>query len=333
MRCARWSFLFRSSLLLCAGCGAGDPPAKAALVPCLAFASDHEPIAGTSEFPAGGRWLGAAFTLGAEDRCTRLVHVWTAVDVGDAAPPGSEIARGELLLAGRRRGRLEYHQDGPLPVGRYRLEVLADDRPWRAVDFRVVADPAPVPVQAPRELLPLVEGVHWDYEFSAFDGSAPIAKATARVRIEVAEPDEDGQHLRFLRDGKLVHEEWWRSGADGLAATRRRGTEGEVVLDPPQVLLPFPLGALERWDYRSRDGSVRQSARCFGPRSLQGPEGPVPGYVVVVTDHSDAGEVSAERHFVPGYGLVREELVHSADGQRRLVQRLTILPAGASATK
>ncbi len=321
--------LLGASWLLWAGlgCSPASPPAEAALVPCLAFTSDHEPIAPTREFPAGGRWLGAAFALGAADRCKKLVHVWTAVDVGDVAPPNHEIARHELLLAEQRRGRLEYTQDGPLPVGRYRLLVLADERPWQAVEFQVVATPAPWPLASARGLLPLVEGVHWEYEFSSSGGGAGAPPARrSLVRVEVAETDKDGQHLRFKEDGKLVHEEWWSLAAGGLTATRRRGRAGEIALDPPQLLLPFPLGPLVRWNHRSRDGAIQQSARGFGPREVQGPEGPVPGYIVVVTDRSEEGEVSAERHFVPGYGLVFEHIVHTVRGVRGLVQRMQIQP-------
>lgn len=312
------------AIALLAACGDQGPLQKAELVPCFACASDFTPIGPTREFPASGRWLGATFALGTEDRGEKLVHVWTAVDVGEAAPRDREIARGELVLGGRRRGRIDYRQDVPLPKGLYRVAVLLDDRPWLSADVHVVADPAQLPLQGARELLPLVEGVHWEYDATATDGKG-VTSAPQRVRIEVQGPANGGQHLRLLREGKLVHEEWWALAPTGLLATHRRGTAGEVHLQPPQPLLPFPPGPLQRWEYVSADQTIRQSACCFGPRPVQGPEGPAPGYVVVVTDHGSADEVSAERHFLPHFGLVHESIVHSSGGVRRLVQRLEIV--------
>jgi hypothetical protein len=310
-------------IALLAACGDRGPLHKAELVPCFACASDFTPIGPTHEFPASGRWLGATFALATEDRGEKLAHVWTAVDVGEAAPRDREIARAELVLGGRRRGRIDYRQDVPLPPGRYRVALLLDDRPWLSADLRVVADPAQFELAA-RELLPLVEGVQWDYDATTTDGKG-VTTAPQRVRIEVAGPAHGGQHLRLLREGSLVHEEWWALAPTGLLATHRRGAAGEVHLQPPQTLLPFPPGPLQRWEYVSADQTIRQSACSFGPRPVQGPEGPAPGYVVVVTDRSSTGEVSAERHFLPGFGLVHETIVHSSGGVRQLVQRLEIV--------
>lgn len=307
-------------------CGERDAAAAAALVPCLAATSDYLPIAPADEFPQGGRWLCATFRLGPGESGKVLTHVWTAVDVGDQAPPNHEIARGDLDLLERARGRLTYSQDVPLPAGTFRLDVAIDGRPWRSARLRVVPDPALPALASARELVPLVEGVHWEYGFE----STPAGGAAARhaVRVEVGKDSADGTHLRFLRDGVLVHEEWWRAGAEGVSATRRRTGDGkEHVLEPPQLLLPFPAGPLRRWSYTSRDGSIRQECVAFGPRPVRGPEGEAPGYVVVILDRSGPEVVSSERHFLPRFGLVREEIVHTRGGGRVLLQTMQVRPA------
>src|SRR5690349_20271680 len=105
---------------------------------CLGATADYDPVLETVEIPDTVNEFCAVFDLGDRSGVGKLTAVYTAVDVGDVAPPNYRLTQVEQPVAGMKRGRFRYSQTNPLPVGRYRLEVLADDRAWKSIDFRVV---------------------------------------------------------------------------------------------------------------------------------------------------------------------------------------------------
>ncbi len=77
---------------------------------------------------------------------TLVRAVWTAVDVGGAAPPNTTIADTETRVQGNHRLVFSAPPSfGRWPPGSYRLDVYLDGVLDRAIDFAVVA-PAPTPL-------------------------------------------------------------------------------------------------------------------------------------------------------------------------------------------
>jgi hypothetical protein len=312
---------------------AADEPQQSALIPCLACTGDFQPIAPNVAAPAAGKELLVVFHLSPDEHFRKLVSRWVVDDVGPAAPPGHTIGQGELAVKDSTSGKFRYYQPKPLPVGRYHVDVLADGKPWKTAALTVVAAPV-LAVSAPAGLLPLTEGRTWTYDFVQEAGPGaklsesemkPDAdgKLRATVVMTVGKPEANGTHVLFARNGKTVSEEWWRLEAKGLAASRRT-VDGELlVLNPPQVLLAMPTAGFMDWSYRAADGTFTQHYRewCL---NVNGPPGVPSGLLVVTEQDLNPGlKVVAERHWVPGRGLVREVITTSLAAH--LLSRQTML--------
>jgi hypothetical protein len=110
------------------------------------------------------------------------------VDVGDAAPPKTEIARGKLPLEGKTHGSLKFTLPKDLPVGTYRLDVLADEKPWASLEFPVVAPKEAPSLAKPADLLPLEPGTKWTYS-QVLEAGPTVKKLT----VSGAEQGADGK--------------------------------------------------------------------------------------------------------------------------------------------
>ncbi|MGH8059760.1 MAG: hypothetical protein ACREOH_21400, partial [Candidatus Entotheonellia bacterium] len=203
------------------------------------------------------------------------------------------------------------------PIGKYRLDVRADGRPWQSVEF-TVAGAAALEIPKPADLSPLTKGQIWTYALlQEAGGPARITKAPpgatleadgklrATVTFAVVGTDEKGTHLELRRGDVLFSEEWWRLGAGGLTVTQRRVEGKSIALDPPQILLPWPLKPPQTWVYEARDKSLKQTYDVWGPVPVKGPKGEAPGMVAFVQEQSQPARTTVERHFLPGIGMVR----------------------------
>lgn len=320
-------------------------PSPPALQTCLAAAADFSPVYPTSSFAGGLREVVCVFNLADHEQFQTLTSVWTAVDVGDVAPPNYEIARGDLKLNNQKRGKLRYSQDGPLPVGSYRLDVLADGKPWQAVEFQVETPPEQVPIAQPNDLFPLQQGWTWRYNFvqqagkgATLPGADASGRITSNVTMTVVGQDDAGAHIEIRRGNEAeppVAEEWWRCTDKGLVSPRRK-YQGELwTFDPPQLLLALPLENGKRWTYTPSDSSFTQSCLMWGPLEVRSaPEGRL-GWVVLTQQSIPPQDVTVERHFVPGFGMTHEVIIQAVNGSLLSRQQMTLsgatAPSGAAA--
>ena len=313
------------SLLVAAGLLAGLRAQDRALIPCLAATPDWEPIAVNAPVPASGKEMMAVFHLGPDEKINTLTSRWVVIDIGDVAPPGYEVSKGDLVLGGKARdGRLFYRQDGPLPVGSYRLEVFADGKPWRNVEFTVV-DPKPPTFGSPAALFPLERGRVWKYDFVQEFGEGmevdlsgvkldPDGRFRAAVTITLGEENAKGRHMTLQRDGVVISEEWWQLDSGGLRVTERRADGENYPLDPPQIMLPVPNAGTMRWTYKAPDGSYEQTYRLWCVQSTAQPASPVT--LIVVTEQTQPPyKFVIERRFVPGTGLVKTVATTAVNGK------------------
>ncbi len=313
---------------------APPPAAEPPLQVCLATAADLSPVYPTSVLPSTVRELSCCYRLDAGQAARKLTSVWIAVDVGTAAPPNYEIARADLADP-TPIGRFHYSQDNPLPAGKYRLDVLADGAPWRHAEFTVAPAAPPLRIEKASEAFPLAEGRTWTYAFVMqagqgtrvkIPGVEPGAdgKLRAVVTMAVGKAGKPGTRVEFRRNDAPLGEEWWRLEETGLVVVQRKYGDESAALDPPQTLLALPLEPLKAWTWKSRDGSQEQKCTQWGPLPVRGPEGETPGYVVLVEQATPLGRVTAERHFVPGYGMVRQVVVSSLGANLLTREELTL---------
>jgi len=302
----------------------GAPPSPLQI--CLEAAADSSPVYPTAVLPATNTDAAAVFELSAFEKFRTLDFAWIALDVGEAAPRHYEIAKGSLALRGRHAGVLRLSGlKNPLPPGQYELDVWADKAPWHSQTFAVQTSAAAVPLDKPSDLIPLAVGKTWKYGFVQEAGPGakvslpgiapgPDGKLHAEVTMSAAQAEADAVRIETRRNNTLVFEEWWRLDQSGLFATKRRQTGGEIqTLTPPQKLLSFPPRP-QSWNYQAADRSFRQTYRMWGPLTVRAPAGAVAGFVVFTEQTSGPTTMTAERHFVPGIGLVREILITALGG-------------------
>ena len=285
---------------------------------CLAAAADYSPVYATSAFPVTSPELVAVFRLGQGEHYRKLTAQWIAVDVGSVAPPNTLAGTGDLSLdRDTTAGVLRLELMKGFPPGKYRLDVSADGKPWKSVEFQVVQGPGGAGLASLGALMPLAKGTAWTYAFvQEVGGIAKISKAPpgatlgadgklrATVTATVAGTDAQGVHLNWTRGGVPFSDEWWRLTDRGLAAVKRTIGGESLALDPPQVFFPWPVEMGRQWTYVSRDQTLQQSYRIWGPVPVKGPAGEAPGYVVLVKQEGPMA-TTVEREYLPGVGMVR----------------------------
>src|SRR5205085_35754 len=109
-----------------------------ALELCLARAADASPVYPTQLFPAGTKDTVVTFRV-PKGTYSKLQATWTAVDVEKAPSPNLKIGSLDLALQGHDRGSMRLDFPKAMPPGKYRVDVAADGKPWKSVDFSVAA--------------------------------------------------------------------------------------------------------------------------------------------------------------------------------------------------
>lgn len=188
--------------IACLAPGVQDAAADVQL--CLAQAADYSAVYPTTTFPAGStEEVAAVVRLSPGESHRSLVATWTVVEAGNATR-NQVINTVTVPMQGKDRAVVHMRMKaGPLPPGKYRLDVTADGKPWRSLDFAVAPVEAPV-VRAPDAMLPLQSGTVWRYAF--VQQFAPGVRPTLPPGTKL---DSDGT-LRATEDGR-------RTGRHGRA--------------------------------------------------------------------------------------------------------------------
>jgi uncharacterized RDD family membrane protein YckC len=90
--------------------------------------AEHQPIEPATTFTPGASVISVAFRVTSAAPGSRLKAVWTAVDVGSAAPPNTELDESVLVVPGPVPGTFRLRRGPrPWPVGNYRVDLYLDD--------------------------------------------------------------------------------------------------------------------------------------------------------------------------------------------------------------
>jgi hypothetical protein len=264
------------------GLATTEPKARSSLITCLEAAADYSAVYPTDVYHSPARDVAVVFRLDDRGTVKKLRASYIAVDVGKAAPPNYAITSAELDVTGKTGGVFRYSQTGDMPLGKYRIEVTADGRPWRSAEFRVDAAVRADAVRA-ESLHPLTVGHVRKYDFVmepragvkiGLPGIEPDAagRLRAKVTVTAARNEDAGTHMELRRNDQLVFDEWLRWTDSGLVAAQRKVDGKIILLVPPQVLLarsPRP----QIWKYQSQDRTIRQKYRMWGPLAIATPRG------------------------------------------------------------
>jgi hypothetical protein len=99
-----------------------------------------EPVEPTSTFPTDQAVINLVVTVANAPSETKVKTVWTAVDVGDAAPANTKIDEAEVTMdaSGNAHFTLSAPNSGAWPVGKYKVEIYLNDKLDRTVEYTVV---------------------------------------------------------------------------------------------------------------------------------------------------------------------------------------------------
>jgi uncharacterized RDD family membrane protein YckC len=90
--------------------------------------TEHRALEPATTFSPESAVINVAFKVTRAPAGSRLKAVWTAVDVGDAAPPNTELDETMLTLTGPAPGTFRLKRGPrPWPVGDYRVDLYLDD--------------------------------------------------------------------------------------------------------------------------------------------------------------------------------------------------------------
>ena len=98
-----------------------------------------EPINPTTTFSIEQPVIHLVATVANAPSDTKVKTVWTAVDVGDAAPANTKIDEAEVTLdaSGTAHFTLSLPASGAWPVGKYKVEVYLNDKLDRTLEYTV----------------------------------------------------------------------------------------------------------------------------------------------------------------------------------------------------
>ena len=131
--------------LLLAGIGAGCSVSfSTANIPQAVLAKDvkgdtFEPVDPTSTFSPDQAVINLVVTVANAPSDTKVKTVWTAVDVGDAAPANTQIDEAEVTLdaSGKTHFTLSVPDSGAWPAGKYKVEIYLNDKLDRTLEYTI----------------------------------------------------------------------------------------------------------------------------------------------------------------------------------------------------
>jgi hypothetical protein len=138
-------FVTAVTLLLLASFVAGCSfSVSTANIPQAVLAKDvkgdtFEPVEPTSTFPTDQAVIHLVVTVANAPSDTKVKSVWTAVDVGDAAPANTKIDEAEMTMDGSSNVHftLSAPNSGVWPVGKYKVDVYLDDKLDRTLEYTI----------------------------------------------------------------------------------------------------------------------------------------------------------------------------------------------------
>jgi hypothetical protein len=150
------------------------------------------PIGITDTFPPGQTLLHAVVSLSNAPGGTKVKAVWTAINVGDAAPPNTQLGEYETDVEGSQNVDFTFKVgSGGFPPGSYKVDLYVNGNLDRTLDFSVVGEGTSVPVVPTPTLSPVGSCPPLpppDYKPSGFVKSITMAQDTQGSNYEPVNP-------------------------------------------------------------------------------------------------------------------------------------------------
>ena len=101
--------------------------------------SNFDPVDPTTTFQVDQPLIHLVVSVANAPEGTKVKSVWTAVDVGDAAPANTKIDEAEVSMTtdGNAHFTLSLPTSGAWPVGKYKVDVYLNDKLDRTLDYTI----------------------------------------------------------------------------------------------------------------------------------------------------------------------------------------------------
>ncbi len=153
------------------------------------------PLGVTDTFPAGQDVVHTVVTLAEAPAGTKLKAVWTVLDVGEAAPPNTQIGETETEVEGSQNIDFTFTAGSQgFPAGTYQVEIYVNNALARTLHFSVVGEGTPtpaivIPTPAPVGSCPPLPKPN--YQPSGLVKSITMAKDTSGDNFEPVNPGRE----------------------------------------------------------------------------------------------------------------------------------------------
>jgi hypothetical protein len=289
-------------------------------------AADLSPVYVTTRIPTNAREIVAVFSN--DDQKQHGIE--TKVTPIAAAGKYTINSRGDVKAIAFGTGtrylvRHKFLTD--IPEGRWRLEVLVDDKPLGSLDFDVVPAAVPLKMKSPVELMgSLTEGTEWSNEVRALHEPRPglqipfegitdpdpqpgWLRGTEVARVVASDPG--GVRTDTYRAGKLFSSIWTLVTDKGIAVSKTVSGGDTSEISPPELVIAWPGEGFQqswRWHNKGQKPEFDHQFEMWGPLAVKTPNGAAQGYVILQkipnSDDPTLVAASTETHIVPGLGIV-----------------------------
>ena len=317
-------------------------------------AADLSPVYPTARIPANARQLVAVFIYG-DQRQHKITTQITPIAAAGKYTINSQGQAEAIAVGNGTRFLVRHSFLSDLPVGRWRLAVAVDDKPFGSQEFDVVPAAAPLKLKGPVELMgSLTRGTKWSSEVRAlheprpglkipFDGITEADPQSGWVRgttvTRVVAFDPEGVRTDIYRGGKLVSSAWTLVTDKGIAVSKMMSGGAAQEADPPELMISWPGVEFHqswRWHDNRQKPEFGHRFEMWGPLPVKTPNGEAQGYVMLqkIPDTDDPTVItgSTETHIVPGLGIAYTSSVQSIPQYQtaiRIETRLTSMKRGS----
>ena len=308
---------------ICAAVLAAAQPASAKMAAiALDVAADFSPVYETTVVPSNIHGIAVVlwFDPGMAPRKATVKIIMVNVP---SYPAGTVAGQGVFSIGGSKFvTRFTFARS--LPEGKYRIDVITDDKKFAALDLTVAKAIPLVRINKPEQVMPLAVGTEWEYE-TIVTPPAEIGVVAARIRSEMTRRvvlrDAGRVHFEMVGKDQKKNDEWMQLEPQGI------GTKVDIAADTPagkkkkvsDILptIPLPLGTTiyKQWTWAPKGGGIRGKFQEWGPLMLATPKGDQrPGYVFlqkITHTPEKIATTSIELDLIPGIGVVRQVAIQA----------------------
>ncbi len=231
-------------------------------------AADLSPVYITTRIPANAKEIVALFSYGDQKQHSIETRI-TPIAASGKYTINSQGDVQAIAFGNGTRYLVRHKFLSDVPVGRWNLAVLVDDKPLGSLEFEVVPATVPLKMKSPVELMgSLTMGTEWSNEVRALHEPRPglqipfegitdpdpqpgWLRGTEVARVLASDPG--GIRTDTYRGGKLFSSVWTLVTDDGIAVSKTVSGGDTSEISPPELVIALPgAGFQQSWRWHDK---------------------------------------------------------------------------------